>query len=195
MTVVEDDLKASFYQVLLSRPVHYRKHNGLLACSRKTTSGYDRKWRSLFDDLNLPLQLKKRGWIKINNNSARNNSIKMELIIFVSLYQAKEVLYFYTYLFFIEELSIYVPGRAELRSFYIKKSSAAKDLEVSRRSFGVFTTLPFQLLGLIRLAVLPLDGFAGYASALEISSGLRGHPPSFYPLSVVRLISWRLRRP
>ena len=34
----------------------------------------------------------------------------MELFIFASLYQAKEVLYFYTY-FFIE-LSIYVPGRS-----------------------------------------------------------------------------------
>ena len=37
----------------------------------------------------------------------------MELIIFASLYQAKEVLYFYTH-FFIEELSIYVPGRSRV---------------------------------------------------------------------------------
>ena len=57
----------------------------------------------------------------------------MELIIFPSLYQAKEVLYFYTH-FFIEELSIYVPGGVVLRSLYIKKASAAKKLEVSGRS-------------------------------------------------------------
>ena len=31
----------------------------------------------------------------------------MELIIFASLYQVKEVLYFNTHFFFIEELSIY----------------------------------------------------------------------------------------
>ena len=33
--------------------------NGLLARPSKTTSGYDRKWRSPFYDLDLPLQLKK----------------------------------------------------------------------------------------------------------------------------------------
>ena len=49
----------------------------------------------------------------------------MELIISASLYQAKEVLYFYTH-FLMEELSIYVPGRVALRSLYIKKASAAK---------------------------------------------------------------------
>ena len=58
----------------------------------------------------------------------------MELIIFASLYQTKEVPYFYTHFFFIEELSIYMPGRVALRSIYIKKASAAKNLEVSQRS-------------------------------------------------------------
>ena len=37
----------------------------------------------------------------------------MELIIFACLYQAKEVLYFYTH-FLIEEPSIYVPGRSDV---------------------------------------------------------------------------------
>ena len=49
----------------------------------------------------------------------------MELILFASLYQPKEVLNFYTH-FFIEELSIYVPGGVALRSLYIKKASAAE---------------------------------------------------------------------
>ena len=54
-----------------------------------------------FFDSNRPLQLRK-GWINIyqhlENTSVRNNSIKMELIIFASLYQAKEeVLIFYVH--------------------------------------------------------------------------------------------------
>ena len=57
----------------------------------------------------------------------------MELIIFASLYQAKEVLYFSTH-FFIEESSIYVPSTVTLHSLYIKKASAVKNLEVSQRS-------------------------------------------------------------
>ena len=39
-----------------------------------------------------------------------------------------------TPIFFIEELSIYVPGRVALRSHYIKKASAAKKAEVPGRS-------------------------------------------------------------
>ena len=53
-----------------------------------------------FFDSNRPLQLRK-GYINIHqhlqNTSARNNSIKMELIIFASLYQAKEGLIFYVH--------------------------------------------------------------------------------------------------
>ena len=59
----------------------------------------------------------------------------MELIIFASLYQAKEVLYFYThFFFFIEELSIYVPGRSGVAFPSYKQDFGGEN-------FGVLTTL------------------------------------------------------
>ena len=52
------------------------------------------------------------------------------------------------------------------------------------------------LLGYIPSAVLPLGGSAGYASALEISSDLRGpSPQAFTSFGGVGFIAWRLRRP
>ena len=63
-----------------------------------------------FFDSNQPLLLRKE-WINIyqhlQNTSARNNSIKMEVIFFASPYRSIEVLIFCVH-FFIEELSIHV---------------------------------------------------------------------------------------
>ena len=59
--------------------------------------------------------------------------MKMELIIFASLYQVKEGLIFYVY-FFIEELSIYMARQSGIRSPYLKKASAARNSEVRGRS-------------------------------------------------------------
>ena len=67
----------------------------------------------------------------------------MELIIFASLYQAKEGLIFYVH-FFIEELSIYVARQSGIRSLYVNKTSAARNSEVHGPFF------PLQLLGCIR---------------------------------------------
>ena len=82
---------------------------------------------------NRLLQLKK-GLINIyqhlQNTSARNNSIKMALIIFASLYQAKEGLIFYVHFFY--RRTFYLRGSVEvvLPSFHINKASAAKNSEV-----------------------------------------------------------------
>ena len=57
----------------------------------------------------------------------------MELILFASLYQAKEVLYFYTH-FFIEELSTYVPGRNSVAFLSYKQDFGGE-------KFGGLTTL------------------------------------------------------
>ena len=53
----------------------------------------------------------------------------MELIIFASLYQAKEVLIFYVHFY---RRTFYLRGTAEvvLPFFYMKKASAAKNSEV-----------------------------------------------------------------
>ena len=66
----------------------------------------------------------------MQNISARNNSIKMDLIIFASLYQAKEGLIFYVHFFYWR--TFYLRGAVEvvLPFFHMKKASAAKNSEV-----------------------------------------------------------------
>ena len=53
-----------------------------------------------FFDSNQPLQLRKREiniYLHLQNTSPKNNSMKMEVLLFASLYRAKEVLIFYVH--------------------------------------------------------------------------------------------------
>ena len=115
----------------LPRPAYECKQIGLLLRPRKIP--WNPEMTKPFFDSNRPLQLRK-GWINIyqhlQNTPARNNSIKMEVILFTSLYRAIEVLIFYIH-FFIEELSIYVvQQRWSSLSFIWKRLQAAKNSEV-----------------------------------------------------------------
>ena len=83
----------------MPRPACERQQIGLHLCPRKITSGQPEMTKPFFDS-NRPLQLRK-GKINIyqhlQNTSARNNSIKMEVILFASLYRTIEVLIFYVH--------------------------------------------------------------------------------------------------
>ena len=57
----------------------------------------------------------------------------MELIIFASLNQTKEVLYFYTH-FLKKNFLFMCPAEVMLPSLHINKTSAARNLEVPGRS-------------------------------------------------------------
>ena len=58
-----------------------------------------------------------------------------------------------------------------------KQDFGGKKTEDPGCSFRAFATFPFQLLGHIRLAVVPLDSSAGCILALESSSSLMGPSP------------------
>ena len=66
----------------------------------------------------------------------------------------------------------------------MKKASGGENSEVPADALGrLCVAFPLQFLGCIRLAVLPLGGSAECASALEISSGLRGPSPQAFTSS------------
>ena len=65
-------------------------------------------------------------------------------------------------------------GSGRVPFFSYEKGFGGEKIQRSPLFFRVCVTFPFQLLGRIRKAVLPLGGSAGCASALESSSGLRG---------------------
>ena len=73
----------------------------------------------------------------------------MEVILFATLYRAKEIFIFYVH-FFIEELSIHVARqRWSSLSSILKRLQAAK-IQRSPLFFRVIVTFPLQFLGCIR---------------------------------------------
>ena len=75
--------------------------------------------------------------------------MKMELIIFASLYQAKEELIFYVHFY---RRTFYLRGAVEvvLPFFHMKKDSAAKNSEVPTDALGrLCVAFLFQFLGCI----------------------------------------------
>ena len=111
-----------------------------------------------FFDSNWPLQLR-RGKINIyqhlQNTSARNNSIKMEIILFASLYRAKEILIFCVHFLEKNFLSTW-RDRSGVPFLSYKKLQAAK-IQRSLRTFSkpMYGTRPWCLVQAITRHTCP----------------------------------------
>ena len=127
-----------------------------------------------FFDSNWPLQLR-RGKINIyqllQNTSARNNSIKMEVILFASLYRAKEILIFCVHFF---RRTFYPRGATEVEFFLLyKKASGGENLEV----LGSFFFFSLQLLVAFGRPFYLWTVLPGVPRHWRVPPASGGHPP------------------
>ena len=99
----------------------------------------------------------------MQNTSTRNNSIKMEVILFASLYRAIEVLIFYVH-FFIEELSIYVARQRWCSLSFIWKRFRRRKFRGPIQTFSksMYGTRPWCLVQAINRHTCPDPHFASW---------------------------------
>ena len=121
----------------------------------------------------------------MQNTSARNNSIKMEVIHFASLYWAKEVLIFYVNFFYRRTFYLCDTAEVVFPFFHTKNASAAKNLEVYADAFRGHSAPRGWILryrGCIHLTATSSSRFNTFFLQIALLQG-------WIPLPVVDLLS------
>ena len=132
----------------------------------------------------------------MQNTSARNNSIRIELTIFASLYQAKEELIFYVH-FLSKNFLFTWRGRSGVAFLSYEKGFGGEKFRGPRgRSRAFVCGLSSPVLGLHSVGRLTSGRFCrvcfGTGDFLRPQEAI---PHAFTPFEGVGFIAWCLRRP